>query len=115
MTKTKQDRKTKYFKDYLELNNEHLKINAGIDKGIYLEILNRIISQLDTAYLIHKRLLVVRFDLHLKHYTPDNEVISKFIKRTKQWISRNYKIKNIGYAWVRELERAKTQHYHLVL
>ena len=40
---------------------------------------------------------------------------SKFIKRTKQWISRNYKIKNIGYAWVRELERAKTQHYHLVL
>jgi len=60
MTKTKQDRKTKYFKDYLELNNERLKINAGIDKGIYLEILNRIISQLDTAYSIHKRLLVVR-------------------------------------------------------
>ena len=115
MIKTKQDRKTKYFKDYLELNNEQLKINAGEDKGIYLEILTRIINQLDIAYSIHKRLLVVRFDLHLKHYTPDNEVISKFIKRTKQWISRNYKIKNIGYNWVRELERAKTQHYHLVL
>ena len=36
MTKDKQDRKTKYFKDYLELNNEQLKINAGEDKGIYL-------------------------------------------------------------------------------
>lgn len=115
MIKTKQDRKTKYFKDYLELDNERLKINAGEGKGIYLEILTRIINQLDMAYSIHKRLLVVRFDLHLRHYTSNNEVISKFIKRTKQWISRNYKIKNIGYAWVRELERAKTQHYHLVL
>ena len=59
MTKTKQNRKTKYFKDYLELNNQQLKINAGKDKGIYLEILTRIINQLDTAYSIHKRLLVI--------------------------------------------------------
>jgi|SaaInlV_110m_DNA_1040235.scaffolds.fasta_scaffold07821_2 hypothetical protein len=115
MTKDKQDRKTKYFKDYLALDNEHLKINAGVDKGIYLEILTRIISQLDIAYSIHKRLLVLRFDLHLSHYTSNNEVISKFLKRTKQWISRNYNIKDIGYAWVREVERAKVQHYHLVL
>ena len=115
MIKTKQDRKTKYFKEYMELNNECLKINAGLNKGIYLEILTRIISQLDIAYSIHKRLLILRFDLHLNHYTPNNEVISKFIKRTKQWLSRNYKIKDIGYVWVRELERAKTQHYHCVL
>ena len=115
MIKTKQDRKTRYFKEYLEINNELIKINAGADKGIYLEILTRMIGQLDTAYSIHKRVLVVRFDLHLKHYTPNNEVISKFIKRTKQWLARNYKMKDIGYAWVRELERAKAQHYHLVL
>jgi len=115
MIKTKQDRKTKYFKDYLELNNEQLKINSSADKGIYLEILTRIINQLDIAYLIHKRLLVVRFDLHLNDYTPNNEVISKFIKRAKQWLSRNYKMKDIGYAWVREVERSKAQHYHLVL
>ncbi|MCH9739834.1 MAG: inovirus Gp2 family protein [Epsilonproteobacteria bacterium] len=115
MTKDKQDRKTKYFKDYLALDNEQLKINAGVGKGVYLEILTRIINQLGIAYSIHKRLLVLRFDLHLNHYTSNNEVISKFLKRTKQWISRNYNIKDIGYAWVREIERAKTQHYHLVL
>ena len=115
MTKTKQDRKTKYFKDYLELNNEQLKINAGVDKGIYLEILTRIINQLDIAYSIHKRILVVRFDLHLNHYTSNNEVISKFLKRIKQWLSRNYKMKDIGHTWARELERAKAQHYHCVL
>ena len=115
MIKNKQDRKTKYFKEYLEINNEKLKINAGVDKGIYLEILKKLIEQLDIAYSIHKRVLVVRFDLHLRHYTPNNEVISKFIKRTKQWLVRNYKIKGIGYAWVREVERAKIQHYHLVL
>ena len=115
MTTNKQDRKTKYFKDYLELDNEKLKINAGVGKGIYLEILTRIINQLDIAYSIHKRILVVRFDLHLNHYTANNEVISKFIKRTKQWLNRNYKMKDIGYAWVRELEKAKVQHYHCVL
>lgn len=115
MTKDKQDRKTKYFKDYLALDNEQLKINAGVDKGIYLEILTRIINQLDIAYSIHKRLLVFRFDLHLRHYTPNSEILSRFIKRTKQWISRNYKMKDIGHGWVRELERAKAQHYHLVL
>lgn len=115
MIKDKQDRKTKYFKDYLVLNNEQLKINNGEDKGVYLEILTRIINQLDTAYAIHKRLLVLRFDLHLNHYTSNNEVISKFLKRTKQWLSREYKMKDIGYAWARELERAKAQHYHCVL
>jgi len=117
MIKTTQDRKTKYFENYLELNNQQLKINAGAGKGIYLNILNRVINQLDIAYSIHKRLLVLRFDLHLKNYTPNNTVMSRFIKTIKQWISRNYKMKDIGYAWAREHERSrsKQQHYHLVL
>ncbi|QKQ24726.1 hypothetical protein HUE58_06495 [Candidatus Ruthia endofausta] len=99
MIKTIQNRKTKYFKEYLEINNEQLKINAGVGKGIYLNILNRVINQLDIAYSIHKRLLVVRFDLHLKNYTPNNTAMFRFIKTIKQWISRNYKMKDIGYAW----------------
>ena len=93
MTKTKQDRKTKYFKDYLELDNEQLKINAGEGKGIYLEILTRIINQLDISYSIHKRLLVVRFDLHLRHYTPNNEVISKFFNLLSRYLVENNSIR----------------------
>ena len=112
MIKTKQDRKTRYFKEYLEINNELIKINSGENKGVHLKSLTRIIDQLDIAYSIHKRILVVRFDLHLKHCTPNSEVISNFIKKIKQWLCRNYKMKHIGYAWAREKERAKTQHYH---
>ena len=41
--------------------------------------------------------------------------MSKFIKRLKQWIYRNYGISNIGYIWVRELERSKQQHYHVAI
>ena len=110
-----QDRKTKYFKEYLELNNQQLKVNAGGGKGVYLDILIKMINQLDVAYSIHKRLLVLRIDLHTTYYSPNNKIISKFINRVKQWIGRNYEIKDIGYAWVRELERSKNQHYHLVL
>ena len=29
-----------------------------------------------------------------------------------QRIKRKYKTKYVGYVWVREMERAKTQHYH---
>lgn len=115
MPKLKQDRKTKYFSNYLEINNEKIEINNNQNKGVYLEIINRLIQQLDISYSLHKRVLVVRIDLHLEQYTPKNEVISKFINQIKQWISRNYKMKNIGYGWVRELEKAKSQHYHLVL
>ena len=37
------------------------------------------------------------------------------MNRLKQWIKRNYKTKDIGSQWVREMERAKTQHYHVAL
>jgi len=37
------------------------------------------------------------------------------MNRLNQWMRRNYGIKNIGYIWVREREKAKEQHYHLAL
>jgi len=42
-----QDRKTKHFKSYIEINDELHKVNAGAKKGIYKEIIERFIGQFD--------------------------------------------------------------------
>ena len=110
-----QDRKTKHFKPYIEINNEIIKINAGATKGIYKEIIERFIDQLDIAFKYHKRLLVHRVDLHLNKFSSDNKVISRFMNRLKQWLKRNYGLDKIGYIWVREQDRSDKQHYHLAL
>ena len=95
---------------------EQIEINTGTNnQGVYFEIINSTIQQLDLTLQIHKRILVHRFDLHPAKYTSNNEPLSKFIKRLKQWIYRNYGITNIGYIWVRELERSKQQHYHVAI
>jgi len=110
-----QDRKTKYFKPYIEINNEIIKINAGATRGIYKEIILRFIDQFDIVFKYHKRLLVHRVDLHLNKSSSNNKVISRFMNRLKQWLKRNYGLEKIGYIWVREQERSDKQHYHLAL
>ena len=110
-----QDRKTKHFKPYIEINDELHKVNAGAKKGIYKEIIARFIGQLDIAFKCHKRLLVHRVDFHLNKFSLDNKVMSRFINRLKQWLKRNYELDKIGYIWVRELRGSEKQHYHLAL
>jgi len=111
------NRKTKCFDEHFNYMGEELIILQGNknNQGSYIEILNRMIEQLDIALDIHKRLMVLRVDFHSTYYTGNNRQFSKFINRLKQWIYRNYRIINIGHVWAREQERAKTQHYHLAL
>ena len=110
-----QDRKTKYYRSSIEIKGETFSINAGLKKGIYKEIIQRFVSQLDIALSIHNRLLVIRLDLHLNNASRDNKVISKFMNRLKQWLKRNYDLEKVGYIWVREQEKSIRQHYHLAL
>ena len=64
----------------------------------------------------HSQILVVRFDLHVPQYTLDNAQISEFISKLNYWIKGYYKaINEVRYVWVREHEKAKQQHYHVVL
>jgi len=111
------NRKTKCFDERFNYKGEELTILQGgkNNQGSYVEILNKTIEQLDIALHMHKRLMVLRVDLHSTYYTGNNRQFSKFINRLKQWIYRNYRIRNIGHVWAREQERAKTQHYHLAL
>ena len=112
---TKRNRKKEFYNHSLIINNEQLEINSTDTLGVYPKIIEKMVEQLDICIAIHKRVFVLRFDLHLKEYSGDNKIISTFMNRLKQWIKRNYKTKDIGSQWVREQERAKTQHYHVTL
>ena len=64
----------------------------------------------------HSQVLIVRFDLHIPQFTLDNAQISEFMSKLTCWIKKRYKgVNEVRYVWVRELEKAKQQHYHVVL
>ena len=96
--------------------NDYL-INTGKYNtlGIYAEIMQKILEQLDISIAIHKRILVLRIDLHQKEFTENNKLISKYINAIKMFLNRNYGIYNIGFIWVRELSTKQGLHYHLAL
>ena len=64
----------------------------------------------------HSQILIVRFDLHIPQYTLDNAQISEFMSKLNYWIRSYYQsVNEVRYVWVRELEKAKQQHYHVAL
>ena len=108
-------RMKKHYGCFYSFNGEELLINSNNNLPVYSQMIERIVEQLDTCIAIHKRVLVVRFDLSLDEYSGDNNIISTFINRQKQRIQRTYKTKDIGHAWAREQETSKAQHYHVAL
>ena len=63
----------------------------------------------------HRKVFVYRFDLHVSDYTDNNKIITDFNRRLFKRIKRHYKVKRVGYGWVREMEKSKQQHYHYML
>jgi hypothetical protein len=112
------NRKRKFFSETIEVNGEQIPINIGKNKGgVYYEIVHRAIEQLDIAIEIHKRVFVYNFILHTNNSISNNYRVTNFMKNLKQKLGRDYKMKKIGYEWVREHERdnADTHHYHVAL
>jgi hypothetical protein len=114
LTKTK-SRMKEHYNCFYTFNDENLFINSSETQGIYPNIIEKIVEQLDICLDLHKRVLVVRFDLSLDEYSGDNHTISTFINRQKQRMFKTYRVKNIGHAWKREQETSKAQHYHVAL
>jgi len=115
LTKSRMKEHNYCFYNYKE---EELLINSSETRGIYPNIIEKIVEQLDICLDIHKRVLVVRFDLHLREYSDDNHIISTFINRLKEKLFKLKKyrsMKDIGHVWAREVETVKTQHYHVAL
>jgi hypothetical protein len=108
------NRKRIIYDDTFTQNGKTYRVNSS-KSGLYAEILKPIIEQFEIGLEKWRRVFVLRFDLHTHVYTNDNARITAFRKRLNQRLKRYYGFKEIGSCWVREQERAKSQHYHFVL
>lgn len=100
----------------IKLNGCDLPINTSEGKHrCYEEILERTYTQVEAMLSYHSRVLIFRLDLSCEIYTSDNKLVSKLIRKLRKHLLTQYNMKRFGYMWVRELEKAKAQHYHLVL
>ncbi|WP_417869484.1 YagK/YfjJ domain-containing protein [Vibrio furnissii] len=95
--------------------NRIYQVNAGVGMPIYTHQMRKMIEQLDVMESYHRKVLVVVFNLHLNAYSPDNEIITQFLRKLRYWLPKHYGIKRLGYAWCRERNKAAAQHYHVVL
>ena len=96
---------------------ENWEVNVG-DRGQYKicpSHLKKMITQLNIMVEKYPRVFCVVFDLHLPDYSDDNTIISKLWRRLIPIIKAKYQVKDVGYCWTREQEKAESQHYHCVL
>jgi hypothetical protein len=80
--------------------------------GIYTHMMKGMLDQVEAMLSHHNKVFLLRFDLHQPSHTDNSEHVSKFIRGFSEHIKQHYKLSRFGYAWVREQEKAKQQHYH---
>jgi hypothetical protein len=103
--------------DYIIHKGLVWSVNAK-KSGINTEHFKRHIDQLLIMFDRYSKVFVLRFDLRFPDdmkATDDSKVLSIFLRRLRKQIKAHYGNMSIGYSWCREQERAKHQHYHLVL
>lgn len=98
----------------IELDGMTLPIDTWKgDYYCYVEPLEKIKRELDTMLLHHNKVFVFRLDIRGYRYSPTNEPITNFLRAFVKWLKSHYGMKRVGYAWCREVETVKNQHYHL--
>ncbi|MFM5230817.1 inovirus-type Gp2 protein [Aeromonas media] len=106
--------------DYVTYQNEYsyagmaYPINST-KSGCYTLILQRIIEQVTSMVALYRRVLFVRLELHHQHPEPTSKRMSAFIESARKFVLRRYQTQHMGFLWVREQEKAKSQHYHLIM
>ena len=88
-------------------------IDPEKNESCYVEILEVLDEQMSAALILNRRILVFRLDIRQYSYTPDNEQMTRLMRKVKRWLFEQYKMRHVGHLWVREQEKAKGQHYHL--
>ena len=93
-------------------------LNTGKNGKIYncyVEPLQRFKREIDAMLSHHNRVFILRMDVHVDAHSPTNEKMTRFLRSYVSRIQRNYKTKNVGTIWCREVEKVKKQHYHLAV
>lgn len=111
--KSKRSCKTITTKEYYEFGEYTFAINSK-KSGCYTQILKALIAQTLVMQSNYKRVLFMRFDLHLGASMPDNKSITKMLKRLRKRLIHRYGKTNFGYVWVREESKNENLHYHFV-
>ncbi|HMT93462.1 inovirus-type Gp2 protein [uncultured Thiothrix sp.] len=107
--------KTITYSKFVQFEGKHYSILQG-KQGVFSKIMHRLTEELSTCLDLWGRVFALRFDLHHKDiYRENNRWVSQFFKNLKRRLEREYSMATIGYLWVREQEKAKAQHYHVVL
>jgi len=99
----------------VNLDGYELELLGGQNNRYYREILAAIKSQMDAMLSHNARVMFLRIDLHAREYSPDNVPLSRFMRKMKKRLTKDYGFTRIGHIWAREQETAKQQHWHLVL
>ncbi len=113
-TKRTRNRKRVTYDEHFNFKGTNYKINSS-KSGVYVETMHSMLNQFEICLEKWSRVFVYRFDLHTSISSSNNRIISIFIKNLVARIKWNYQVDEVGYCWVREQERAKSQHYHCVL
>lgn len=102
---------------FINVDGQIWAVNVGNKRQYQIcpKHMKRIIEQLNVMCAKYRRVFVVLFDLHMNAYSDDNRMISQFQRKLFSRIKSKYQVKDIGFAWAREMEKAKQQHYHYAL
>ncbi|MFZ1388146.1 MAG: inovirus-type Gp2 protein [Thiolinea sp.] len=107
--------KTITYSNFVQFLGKRYSILQG-KQGVFSKIMHRLTEELSASIDLWGRVFALRFDLHHKDiYRENNQWLSQFFKNLKRRLEREYGMATIGYLWVREQEKAKAQHYHVVL
>jgi len=97
------------------VNDKKYAINTWDGKyGVREDILHAIIRQMDAMLSYHSKIYQIRLEAHGTSYDNDNLKFTTELLKLVKWLKRKGH-KRVTYCWVREKDRSKHYHYHIVM
>jgi hypothetical protein len=111
----KPNRNTTTRDDHFIFDGHCYPINTSKGQSeIRTDILYRGIEQLHALLSHHSKIYQVRLESHSDVFNASNERFIYVFHKLLRWL-RNKGFKRVGYLWVRERDKSKNYHYHIVL
>ena len=82
--------------------------------GVSEKILKAGFEQIDKLFSYYSKVTVVLTQLHQPNYTPDNAMLSTYLKSMSNKLKKHFSAKYMAFLWAREQGSASDQqHYHI--
>ncbi|MEZ8606914.1 inovirus-type Gp2 protein [Vibrio sp. 10N.239.311.G01] len=82
--------------------------------GVFNEILEKAFGQLEAMRSYYSKVTMVLLQLHQAIHTKSNNQLTILLSKLKARLQKHYGGK-VGYFWVREQNKAESQHYHIAI